>query len=289
MKIREYYDKNTERFLRFGIGRNESAIHRPVWAEGMLTRADAIHYVDSLLCNELVAHGIRGVVDLGCGVGGSLLYLSTRHHAEYHGVTISPIQARLAAEIFSADSWSHSSADSQSGGFPLPNISTGDMSNPALISSIFRKLPSPILVFCLESFTHLDNGESFINNLGAALPRDSCFAICDDFLERPAVTRRETRIIAELVRGWHLFSLQTRVQFLSDAENSGFELLLESDLTSKLRLWSLRDKMIFLIVGGLRHFRLSSPWWLSFLGGNALQSGLSSGLVSYRYILLRRR
>ena len=86
-RVRRYYDNNATTFERLGQG--GTSIHRAVWGPGVSSRADAMHYVDELLLDivsrlppdELdgVPDGPRPtVVDLGCGLGASLLYLADR-------------------------------------------------------------------------------------------------------------------------------------------------------------------------------------------------------------------
>ena len=45
-RVEAYYESNTRRFLRFGQGGQEGAIHRAVWGPGVRTRTQAFHYVE---------------------------------------------------------------------------------------------------------------------------------------------------------------------------------------------------------------------------------------------------
>ena len=102
-QIRRYYDRNTSAFVALGQGGSVGAIHRAVWGPGVTRREDAFHFVEDqhrrahralpLTCRP-AAH----VVDLGCGVGASLCYLARKLPISGTGITLSPVQARLAAE-----------------------------------------------------------------------------------------------------------------------------------------------------------------------------------------------
>ena len=99
--VRRYYDHNSDRFERFGHG--GASIHRAVWGPGVQTRAAAIHYLDELLLAQLrPLAGTPRVVDLGCGLGASLMYLAERLPVAAEGITISARQAERAAALIAA-------------------------------------------------------------------------------------------------------------------------------------------------------------------------------------------
>src|SRR3982751_3931459 len=97
-QVRNYYERNTARFERYGLG--ASSIHRAVWGPGVNSREGALHYVDDLLVGALgPSTAIPRVVDLGCGVGASLVYIARRREITGDGITISPLQVKRAAQI----------------------------------------------------------------------------------------------------------------------------------------------------------------------------------------------
>jgi hypothetical protein len=95
--VRTYYERNTRLFLALGFGGKARAIHRAVWAEGVRGAEEAFNTTNRLVLHEaerLAAVTPLKVLDLGCGVGGSLFYLA-RHLASplrATGVTICPLQ-----------------------------------------------------------------------------------------------------------------------------------------------------------------------------------------------------
>ncbi|MBP7601535.1 MAG: methyltransferase domain-containing protein, partial [Thermoflexales bacterium] len=105
-RVRAYYERNTPIFMRFGRERETQTIHRSVWAEGVGALPEALTYVNNLVGNA--AMGVAAeragqplqLLDLGCGVGGSLFHLARATAAPFFGigVTISPLQCRLARQ-----------------------------------------------------------------------------------------------------------------------------------------------------------------------------------------------
>ena len=93
--VRRYYDRNTGNFVAHGEGGASGALHRAVWGPGVDDADAAFHYVE----NRLLAHlrDLPGsepahVVDLGCGVGGSLCHLAAGLPIRATGLTLSPVQ-----------------------------------------------------------------------------------------------------------------------------------------------------------------------------------------------------
>ena len=93
-RVRQYYDRNTLSFLETGQG--GASIRRAVWAPGVTERSEAFRTIDRRIL-EAITPGAR-VVDLGCGVGSSLLWLIERAQFDGLGVTLSGVQARHFSE-----------------------------------------------------------------------------------------------------------------------------------------------------------------------------------------------
>ncbi len=108
--VRRFYDRHTPAFLAHGQGGRLGSIHRAVWGPGTTTREDAFRYVENQIAARIAAQGAaRGaasapahVVDLGCGVGASLIYLADRLPIRGTGVTLSRVQAGIARERIQA-------------------------------------------------------------------------------------------------------------------------------------------------------------------------------------------
>ncbi len=104
--VRQYYEQNTRLFRALGNDRAMHTIHRAIWAEGVADLESALNYSGQLILNEIRAYERERpaypltVLDLGCGVGGSLFYLA-RHlppPTRLVGLTLSPTQAQWAGQ-----------------------------------------------------------------------------------------------------------------------------------------------------------------------------------------------
>ena len=271
-EVKRYYEQNTRRFLSFGQGGAEGAIHRAVWAEGVRDRRDAFHCVHDLVWREAqrLANPLR-MLDLGCGVGACLQYVSERTPLEGIGITLSPLQVKLARERLA----NHPTV-------PLIRFHEGN----------FEHLPSiePVhLATAIESFVHCSDPNRFFSEVARVLRPGGRLIICDDFLGVPAASAGPTgrMMIDEFKQGWHAGTLETVTTIDAIARRHGFELATDTDLSPYLELGRWRDRAVAQLVRLGKRVGLRTKYFQSLLGGDALQRCLRSGLVQYRFVVWR--
>ena len=272
-QVQGYYDRHTATFLRYGQGGGAGAIHRAVWGPGVETREAAFHYVEDCIVDQL-AGAFPGVaeptvVDLGCGVGGSLCYLAERLPIRGAGVTLSPVQARLAAQRIRAAGLQH-----------RIRCLEGDYVDRGL------DLPPADLAYAIESFVHGPDPAAFFAQCARVVRPGGLLAICDDVL-RPRADGPARRTVDRFRRGWRINTLPDREALRAFAVHAGFEHRSTRDLTPFLEIGRPRDRAIDLLaalVGWLPvHARLGH-----LTGGSALQTCLRRGWIGYDLALFRR-
>ena len=272
-QVRGYYDRHTATFLRYGQGGSTGAIHRAVWGPGVETRAGAFHYVEDFMIDQLrgalPSLSEPSVIDLGCGVGGSLCYLAERLPVRGAGVTLSPVQARLAAERVR-----------NAGLDERIRCVEGDYTDPGL------DLPPADLAYAIESFVHGADPAGFFAQCARVVRPGGLLLICDDVL-RPSPHRSARRTVDRFRRGWRVNTLLDREALRALAVNAGFEHRSTRDLTPFLELGRPRDRAIGLLA--------ALVGWLPvhgsvghLTGGSALQTCLRRGWIGYDLALFRR-
>lgn len=272
--VSRYYDATTAAFERLGQG--GASIHRAVWGAGVSSREAAFHHVDDLLLEALPAAADRPtVVDLGCGLGASLLYLAGRRPAlRGEGLTISSRQADRAAALI---------AEVGAGG--RVRVRHGD----------FLSVPDDLvgqadLTFSVEAFVHSPDADRYFHQAARTLRPGGRLVLCDDFLTDagPSAQPRAQRWLADYRAGWRVGSLVTVDQASTLAAGHGLVLARDVDLTAALELRRARDRWISALVRLGRVVRPSGHYWRSLVGGDALQHALVHGVLSYRFLEFHR-
>lgn len=279
-RVADYYDANTRRFLRFGENANVAAIHRCVWMPDAATTADAVDTV-----NRLVLDRLRGnvptpegrILDLGCGVGATMVRFAKAMNVQVTGVNISPVQAGLATQRFEAEKLTE---------------------RCHVLCADFAKLPSEPRYHAMvgiESVVHSPSLADLITSLAARLHPGGRIVLCDDWMtEKDRGLPARERCLEQFRAGWRIGSLHTVAEFAGMSERAGLRLVEDLDLTPYLRLGRPRDRVVDLVVSASRavpwvHDRMvEKPFWANMIGGSALQTGLSRRWLEYRLLVLER-
>lgn len=273
-RIRRYYDHNTTAFVAFGQGGRVGAIHRAVWGPGTVDREQAFHYVEDRIAEFMPrlprALDVPHVVDLGCGVGGSLCYLAGRLPIRGTGITLSPVQARLAEQRVR-----------EAGVSDRVVCIEGDYCDPAGVG------PAD-LAYAIESFVHGPDPARFFAACSRLVRPGGVLVICDDF-RRPANGSAAARAIERFCRGWHINSLLEPDELRSLARAAGFEHESTFDLSPYLEIRRARDRAIAALIPLLGWLPSDNPRFSNLLGGSALQTCLERGWVGYDLVQFRRR
>lgn len=272
--VRQYYEQNTRLFLLNGRQGSSHAIHRAVWAPGVSDRQGALNYTNRLILDHLLdlAEAIPGetlrAADLGCGVGGSLFYITSHLTAPIWGVglTISLHQARLARR---------------------QAVQFGLQERCAFIEADFQHLPLAgglEAAFSIEAFAHSADPPGYLGGAARLLRSGGRLILCDDF--RTDQGDDSDDWLHAFRGGWQVPGLSRPDWVREMAGSFGLELLQDTDLTPYLRLSAVPTWLAGAISRSgavIRH-----PYWQSITGGVALQQCLKLGLVRYRFLVFEK-
>ena len=282
--VRAYYESNTRLFLALGIGRRTLAIRRAVWADGVGSLEQAVNYVNGLVAAEAGSRpgaptdGELRVLDIGCGVGGSLLFLAAAADAPLSGigVTISPRQANMARRQARI---------------------RGLSAQFSFIAADFARLtglPSFHIAFAIESFVHFAAPAEFFAAAARAIAPGGRLIVVDDFLARERLSPPERRRVDVFRRGWLLPSLCTVGRAVQSGSECGMRLVENRDLSAFLfqpassRMKPASSRMIWWTALVMRALPVPWPYWRSTVGSLALAACRREGLVEYRFLVFEK-
>ena len=276
-QVQRYYDRQTPGFVALGQGGDVGAIHRAVWGPGTRDRREAFHYVEDRIV-ECIRRlpGASGtthtphVVDLGCGLGASLCYLAEQLPIRCTGITLSPVQAELAARRVQDKSLS---------------------GRVVCVSGDYCDLPAGIgtadFAYAIESFVHAPDPPRFFGQCRKLLRPGGMLAICDD-VARPAGGPIAGRTIEQFRSGWHINALLERHELRALAQAAGFEHDSTVDLSPFLEIQRPRDRAISALLALFGWLPLERTAVGHVVGGAALQTCLKRGWIGYELALFRR-
>jgi len=275
-QVRHYYDRHTPEFVTFGQGGHVGAIHRAVWGPGVRTRAEAFRYVEREIAEHLrhlaAATGLSTphVVDLGCGVGSTLVGLAHLQPIRGTGITLSPVQVAIAeARIRKA----------------------GLADQIRCIEGDYCNLPTDLgpadLVFAIESFAHGPDPGRFFDECARITRPGGLLIICDDF-RRPASHPAGAHSIERFSRGWHINTLLESDELRHLALGAGFHHETTVDLSPYLELRRPRDRALAAVVALFGWLPPFARRFDHLVGGSALHTCLTKGWIGYDLARFRR-
>jgi len=274
-EVRHYYDKNTRRFARIHKSAVAKAIHREVWGPCIKTQKEAFEYVNALVLRAINEVCDRfptpmRVLDLGCGIGGTLLYLAERMVLDGIGITLSRVGLNIAESLACEAGLAGRCRFVEANYLDLPDV--GDR----------------YVAYAIESFLHGPDPARFFQSAAAVMPVGARLIICDDFVTEHAQQnsdRKGRRYLNDFRRRWHVGSLITTSQAEGYGVHAGLRLIGDHDLSRYLHLRRPCDRTIAAFVNIGRGLPFRSPWWDSWVGGHAIQRCLLMGLVQYHFLV----
>src|SRR5688500_934131 len=91
--IVEYYNSSQFYYTHFW---SRTALHYGLWYDDTRNLAEAIRNTDKLVIQVLAITSADVVLDAGCGVGGTAMYIAETTGARVAGVTLSDVQLSIA-------------------------------------------------------------------------------------------------------------------------------------------------------------------------------------------------
>jgi cyclopropane fatty-acyl-phospholipid synthase-like methyltransferase len=215
-KVREYYVETTEKSYMRTWAEGSLGFHIGIADDTTTSHAESILAVNALLADRNgIGRGTR-VLDGGCGVGGTTLWLAAERGADATGITIVPEQVdiarKLAAERGLAEAVTFECMD--------------------MVATTFPEASFDVVINC-EAMCHVESLPAYFDHLSYLLRDGGRFAVVDLCRGEPIDLTRE-RLACE---GWAMVQpMRTIAEIAADLAAAGFVDVQPDDLTPRARL-----------------------------------------------------
>ncbi len=252
-KIIEHYDFASP-YYRSLWGEH---IHHGYWIRGDESKETAqIQLIEHLAKLAGIKTGMR-VLDIGCGYGGSSLYLAKKYGASTTGITISPVQVKMAQEAAAK-----AKVDA----------------NFLLMDAEEMEFTQPFdLLWSVESISHYQDPRRFFASAAKFLKPGGCFALTDWFQkENPSAAERK-KFIEPIEQGM-MVELRGMNEYSDFLAASGLQVVHREDLTRRCaKSWDIGLDLI----KGKSFWQLAAKLGAGFVAYmkafHAMRAGFSSG------------
>lgn len=263
-KIRDLYDRTSPYYQSLW----GAHIHHGYWISGEETKETAQ--------NQLIEHVARAagfgpgckILDVGCGFGGSSIYLAKKYGAEATGITISPIQVEMARKAAATE---------------------GVSAKFILMDAEEMKFEQTFdVVWSVESISHYQQKGRFFASAAQCLNSGGTLAITDWF-KKESLTKREYEKFIQPIEKGMLVEMDTMEDYMAILRSNGFQVTRQEilnkncakswdlglDIVKSKTLWKVATKYGSEFVDFLRAFR-------------AMRAGFSSGNFVYGLLIAKR-
>ncbi len=267
--IVDYYDK-TEISYRLWWDLNHSlAIHFGYTDEKVKNFRQSLIRFNEVLAEQARIGPSDHVLDAGCGVGGSGIFLAQRFGCGIEGVTVCPKQTIRAARTAAQRGVGH-----------LVRFHEVDYCRTAFKDNTFT------VVWGLESICYAQSKRQFVREAYRLLKPGGRLIVADGFATKESYEGKDDEIMRNWLNGWAVNSLDTPKQFRRYGADAGFRAMSFRDV-SKNVFPSSRKLFLFsvpAIILATIQYRLGYISWLESLHSVTLYYqyvGLKKGLWQY--------
>ena len=213
--LSEYYEALTEAAVNHPAGL--LAIHYGLWGPDTKSDREALLHANRTLVRGCDLGPGRRVLDAGCGVGGTVIWLAQEYGV--HAVGLTNCEPHVALAMEQAE---------QRGVGHLVEFRYGDFMEMPFADACFDA------VLNHETYCYAPDKLAYLRGVCRVLKPAGRWQAVDGFLSDKSLSESEERIHADMQRGWRTRPLERWRSVLATLDQAGFEGIDEQGLDSQV-------------------------------------------------------
>jgi cyclopropane fatty-acyl-phospholipid synthase-like methyltransferase len=212
--VARYYDTVQWLYNRGWSAGGTRSLHYGLWWDDTRTLAEAIVNGDRFVAEKLAVRPSDHVLDMGCGVGGTAVFLAKTFGCRVTGVTVSRVQLEQAAAYAAASGVRH-----------LVRFELMDYTAMTFGDATFTK------AFTQETANYALDKRRLVREVHRVLAPGGWYVSLDAFQRRDARPGEEEARFQRVLRGWACAGLERFDRYVAFAREAGLDVVESGDAT----------------------------------------------------------
>ena len=214
--VANYYDQTENHYRRWWKLEKSLGLHYGIWCEGIKNLHEAVLNTNALLANLGEIKSTDVVLDAGCGVGGSAIYLAKNIGCTVTGITLSEKQAMTATEFAKQHEVSN-----------LVLFRAMNYTATSFADNSFD------VVWAIESMQTAVDKSDFLKEAKRILKPNGKIVLADCFKSYDYPFEKN-KLMNLMFNGWAVSDVVTSEEFIRQANQFGLALEKEQDVTKEV-------------------------------------------------------
>ena len=214
--IAEYFDVNYPAVRRMWTNGQALALHFGYWDETTKTDYEAQLNTNRQLANRAKLRAGQQVLDAGCGIGGSAVWLAENYGVNVFGITVSQDQVNRATENAK-----------KRGVDALAKFDKQDFTDIKAPDASFD------VVWALESASCALEKREFLADVFRVLRPGGRLVLSDGFRRGRSYSQEDEAVLKRFLFGWAISDLVTPDEFTTLTKEAGFEDVVFEDVSKQ--------------------------------------------------------
>lgn len=209
--IERYYDLSESQYRVFWNLDKSRSLHYGYWDASTKNFHQALLNINNILCQKACVTKDDLVLDAGCGIGGSSIWLAKNIGCKVTGISLSQKQVNTANAFAAKEEVDH-----------LAKFYVKDFTDTGFTDESFT------VIWAIESVCHAADKSAFLKEAYRLINKKGRLILAD-FFKKEDLEGKDADQIQQWAHGWAVQDFATQHQFEKQIQQSGFDQIITQD------------------------------------------------------------
>lgn len=215
-EIARYYDLSESQYRVFWNLSKSRSLHYGYWDATTKNFHEALLNINKVLSQKINITKDDKVLDAGCGIGGSSLWLANNIGCNVTGISLSEKQINTANNLAVKDGVQH-----------LAKFLQRDFTNTGFADESFD------VIWAIESVCHAENKGTFLKEAFRILKKGGKIILAD-FFKKENLQGEDAAQMQQWAHGWAVADFSTKGEFQKQLQQTGFSVIKIEDASNAI-------------------------------------------------------